>query len=252
MKIMQQISKMVDKLLTMIQNFFFGPQGVLDQIIPMALIKDIISAVGEIGAIAGNLGQMAGGFTAVTNITTQLNSFTSQGMSALNDPMSLITNYFPQAGSAISAIKGAASGNMSGITQALGNISGAGGKLNQAMSALRDPMGMLSQFVPPQIMSQMQNLSKIPGLGSVGNLGYGLGDIMDSLKKGVISDTLSQFSAQAGILAPLLNVQGPPPIASPSADQQVAIQGAAVNPSVPVAHGVPIQTTPAPPIFAQA
>ena len=253
MKIMQAISKLVDKLLAMVQNFFFGPQGILDQILPMDMIKSVLSAVGEIGSMAGNLSQVFGGFGMAQNITSQLQSFTSQGNAFLQNPMSIASAYMPpQIGGVVSTIR-SGSGGLEGITQAFGNISGKGSQINTAISALRDPSQMLSKFVPPQLMSQMGKLSQIPGLGSVGNMGFGLGSTLDSLKEGVISKTLSQFTQQSGILGPLLNKQGTaPPIYSPTESKDVAITGAAVNPSVPTVQGVPIQTSPRPSIFPQA
>lgn len=284
MKIMQQISKLVDKVQTMIQNFFFGPQGILDQVLPMDLIKSVIDAVGEIGAMAGNISQLAGGFAAAQNLTSQLTNFTSQGMSFLNNPMSIADAYIPQfssiknalasgnisslaqaAGGAFggnmggqigqitSAISAAGSGGIGGLAQAASGMLGGnmGGQIGTALAAIRDPSQMLSKLVPQQLLSQMGNLAQVPGLGAVGNLGYGLGPILESLKGDVLSQVMSKFSEQAGIIASSLNIQGPPPIHDPLAENPVAIQTASTNPNVPVVQGVPIQTTPAAPIFEQ-
>ena len=252
MKIMQQISKLVDKVQTMIQSFFFGPQGILDQVLPMDLIKGIIDDVGQIGAIAGSISQMAGGFSAIQNITSQVTNFTSQGTAFLNNPMSLVESYVPQIGQ-INSVKGAlASGNVSGVIQAVGVGGSVGGQVDMAMSALRDPTQLLSKLVPSSLLSQMGQIGQIPGLGAVGNLGFGLGPILNSLKPTAISQTLANFPQQIGILAPFLNMAGPPPIHEPATPQEVSIQTASTNPNVPVVQGVPIQTTPAAPIFEQA
>jgi hypothetical protein len=247
MKITQQISKLVDRILSMVQNFFFGPQGILDQVIPSSLVKMIMSAVGDIGAKAGQLSQLAGGFSAVTNITSQLTNFSSQGTALLNNPMSLASSYVPQLKGLSSALGGGAGGLSRVAGQAAGGLGG--GQIGTAVAALRDPSQLMSKLIPAQLSSQLGKINQIPGMGSVGNLGYGLSSVLEPLKQKVISQTLSQFSAQAGILGPMLNAQGPPPLHSPSEPREVAIGTASVNPAIQVVHGVPVQRTPAPSII---
>jgi hypothetical protein len=248
MKITQQISKLVDRILSMVQNFFFGPQGILDQVIPSSLVKTVMSAIGEIGAAAGQLSQLAGGFSAVTNITSQLTNFSSQGAALLSNPMSLASSYVPQLKGLSSSLGGGGAGGFSRVAgQATGGLGG--GQIGTAVAALRDPSQLISKLIPAQLSSQLGKINQIPGMGSVGNLGYGLSSVLEPLKQKVTSQTLSQFSAQAGILGPMLNAQGPPPLHSPSEPREVAIGIASVNPAIQVVHGVPVQRTPAPSII---
>lgn len=270
MKIQDQIAKLTDKAQALVQQVFLGAQGVVDQIIPPAIIKQVTSAVGGLNLSMGQLTQLAGGFGVTANLTSQLTNFTSQAQSALNNPMSLANAYLPQMSGLTSSLNSLQSGSISGvaqqamsklgggklngvssITQTLGSIGGPTNKLGDALSVLRDGSQMMSKLVPPQLLSQMGKISQMPGLGSVGNLGYGLGPVLESIKPAVISQTLSQFSAQAGILGPLLNIQNAPPLYPTDAPRQVAIKTAAVNPGIPTSHGVPLQTTPRTAIFEQ-
>jgi hypothetical protein len=117
---------------------------------------------------------------------------------------------------------------------------------------LRDPSQALSKIVPPSLLGQMGKLGQVPGLGSVGNLGYGLAPVLESLKSGVIGETLSKFGNQLGIIGPALNLEAKAePIHETAKSNEVEIQGSAVNPNIPVAQGVPVQTIPASPIFRQ-
>jgi hypothetical protein len=269
MKIQDQISKLTDKAQALVQQVFLGAQGVIDQVIPPAIMKQVTSAVGGLNLSMGQLTQLAGGFGVTANLTSQLTNFTSQAQSALSDPMSLANSYLPQMGGLTSSLNSLQSGSISGvaqqamskfggnlkgvssITQTLGNIGGPTNKLGDALSILRDGSQMVSKLVPPQLLSQMGKISQMPGLGSVGNLGYGLGPVLESIKPAAISQTLSQFSAQAAILGPLLNIQNAPPLYPTDAPREVAIKTAAVNPGIPTAHGVPLQTTPRLAIFEQ-
>jgi hypothetical protein len=271
MKVQQQVAQLTDKAQALVQQVFLGAQGVIDQLIPPSIIKQVTSTVGGLNLSMGQLTQLAGGFGVTANLTGQLTNFTSQAQSALNDPMSLASSYLPQMSGLTNSLNSLKSGDISGvaqqamsklgggnlkgvssITQTLGSIGGQANKLGDALSVLRDGSQMLSKLVPPELLSQMGKISQMPGLGSVGNLGYGLGPVLESLKPAVISQTLSQFSAQAGILGPLLNVQNAPPLYPTDAPREVAIKTAAVNPSIPTAHGVPIQTTPRTAIFEQS
>ena len=184
MDIMESIADTVDGIISAVTDFFFGPDGLLDSIFPISELMELFAAVGELASYVGSISQMTGGFTAVTDIAGQVQSYASSASSALSNPLQLAIAYIPpQATSAFS----------------------------QGMGALRDPEQLLQSALPPEISQQMQNISQIPGLGFVGNLGFSVGDTLDTLSDGVFTAALDQFSDKAGILGPLFNKQTTPP-----------------------------------------
>ena len=184
MDIMESISDTIDGIMSAVTDFFFGPDGLLDSIFPISELLELFSAVGELASFVGGISQMTGGFAAVTDIAGQVQSYASSASSALSNPLQLAIAYIPpQATSAFS----------------------------QGMGALRNPEQLLQSALPPEISQQMQNISQIPGLGFVGNLGFSVGDTLDSLSDGVFTAALDQFADKAGILGPLFNKQTTPP-----------------------------------------
>ena len=184
MDIMESISDTIDGIISAVTDFFFGPDGLLDSIFPISELMELFAAVGEISSYVGSISQMTGGFAAVTDIAGQVQSYASGASSVLSNPLQLAVAYAPpQATSAFL----------------------------QGMGALRDPEQLLQSALPPEISQQMQNISQIPGLGFVGNLGFSVGDTLDTLSDGVFTAALDQFSDKAGILGPLFNKQTTPP-----------------------------------------
>ena len=115
-------------------DFFFGPGGLLDSILPISEILSMLEAIGELASFVGGIAGLAGGFSMVTNITSQITGAVSNISSALQNPLQFIP----------------------GVDQVTGGI-------GQVTSALRNP----EQFLPPEIGQQMQKISSIPGLGFV-------------------------------------------------------------------------------------
>lgn len=236
MQIMQQISQMLDGILSSILDLFFGPNGLLDMILPMDLIMGFLEAVGELASVVGDIGNLVGGFSMVTDFASQVQGMVGQASSALSNPLSLAQSYLPSQAQAFLG-----GGGIQGMM---------GGQVGQYMNMLRNPEQALQQMLPPSISQQFQQLSQIPGLGRVGNTGFGLGNVLDTVKQGVISSTMSQFSQQAGILGPLLRAGETNPLVTNT--QQAfppSVVPSSMNPSIPTVQNVPIQTTPAPKIF---
>jgi hypothetical protein len=284
MKAQQMVSKLTDTAMALVGKLSFNPTQLLDAVIPPELTQGILGAgISSIAGQFGNLSSLAGGFNAANLLQDQLSKVSGMAGASLTDPMSIANSYLPklpaQAGSVMGAassamgaiqggnmsgaISGAASGAVSSAVsgavnkgkQVLGGKAGqigqVMGKANLALSVLRDPSAALSNLLPGALNGQMNKMGAIPGLGSVGNMGAAFGPVMDMVKQQALGQILSKFPSQNGILGPLLNQQGPPPIYDTSIANQPAIGIAAMNPNIPTIQGIPIQTVPAAPIFAQ-
>ena len=220
MDIMKEIGNLVDSLMSSVFDFFFGPKGVLDSIFPIGEILSLLEEVGEIMSFADSIVGQFGGFSAVTNITSQFQGYVSQATSILQNPAQLAQAYLPAQ-----------------VTEGLG--------------MLRNPEQMLQSLIPPEIGSQLQKIGQIPGLGFVGNMGYGLGGALKSLEGGVFSQALAGLEQQAGILGPLFNKQnGGSPVVNQSTPYPPGIEFASTNPNIQTIKGVPVKTSP-PPVVLQ-
>lgn len=220
MDIMKELSNLLDSVVSGIMDLIFGPKGLLDSILPMDAIKGFLDVVGDIAGVVGSIGGMFGGFTMVTNMASQLGNFSSMGMNTLSNPMALASSFMPP-----------------GTTQ--------------YSSALRNPQQMLSNIIPPQINQQLGQIGRLPGLGFVGNMGYGIGGTLENMKEGVLSNILGNYSSQLGIIGPLLGkTSGNPSVTNPSESYPPYIAPASTNPKLPVVHGVRVFPNPPPLVLA--
>lgn len=219
MDIVKEMSEMLDSLMNTVFNFFFGPQGVLDSIIPISMIMEFLEAVGELADVVSMVGQFSGGFSSVLDITNQITSYVSQAESFLNNPSALASQYLPP-------------------------------EVGQYLGAIRNPDQLVSSLIPPSVKDQMQKLSTMPGLGFVGNLGYSIGGSLETMSQGVIGLALQQYQSQINVIAPLLNIDGgKPPIVDTQEPQPQEIVPASTNPNIPTVQGVPVQQAPNQPIL---
>jgi len=185
--IMEEIANLIDSVVSAIFDFFFGPGGLLDSILPISEILSLLEAIGELANFVGGIAQLAGGFNVVTNITGQITGAVSDISSIIQNPLQLAQSYIP------------------GFNQATGAI-------GQVTGALRNP----EQFIPASVKGQIDKISSIPGLGFVSNFGTSIGDTLEGLKGGVLTKAFDEYAKQIPIIAPLLNQQ-------PGADQQAAV-----------------------------
>jgi hypothetical protein len=205
MEIMQEISQLLDSVVSGIMDLIFGPKGLLDSLLPMGEIMDFLEAVGEVADFVGGITGAFSGLSAVTNIASQVSSFSSMGMGALGNPAALAMSFLPPG-------------------------------VSQYTSGLRNPDGMISQLLPASVQQQLGKISSLPGLGFVGNMGYSIGGSLNSLKGGIAENILNQYTSQIGILGPLL---GKPSKNSPYTNQAAArspmVIGSSTNPDLAVA-----------------
>ena len=181
---------------------------------------------GLAGSVGGTLGGLGGG--AIGGITGMLGSFKGGG---------------GMVGNLAGAFGGNIGGIASGVASAL--MSGGGGgifskitALAGNLSAMADPSRIMSMLVPPQLGNQLGGLSKAPGLGFQGNLGYSVGNKFDAVKGMAMQGALSQLGGQAGILAPLLGLAtSKPNLTNKATDGPLTATPSSINPDLIAAHG---------------
>lgn len=173
MDIMKKISELLDSIISGIFDFFFGPKGVLDSILPIQDILSFIDAVSSIASEISSIGNMFGGLSFVNDYISQFQSYASQATSILSDPKSFAMSYLPP-------------------------------EASQFMNQIRNPEQFLQSIIPPEISQQLSQISQIPGLGFLGNMGYGVEGALSTLKGGIVTQIFNEFEGQLGILKPLL------------------------------------------------
>lgn len=214
LEIMSEISDLIDGVVTAVFDLFFGPQGVLDSILPLDAINEAIEVIGEATSLIGGITQQFSGLQFVSDITSQINQYTSTADTYLSNPASLAQQYIPN-------------------------------EVSNRLTALRDPQRMLDNLIPKSISDQFQKISTMPGLGFVGNLGYGLGGTLDSLKQGVLTTAFDNYTQQSGILKSLLNATNDKePVTDTQEPHPPQINSATTNINIPTVQGVPVVLTP--------
>lgn len=214
MEIMQEVSDLIDGVATAVFDLFFGPQGILDSILPMDIINEALDVIGEATSMLGGITQQFSGLQFVNDITSQVTQFTSVADTYLSNPASLAQQYIPT-------------------------------EVTNTLQSLRNPQKMVDNLIPKSISDQLQKLSTMPGLGFVGNLGYGLGGTLNSLKQGVLTTALDTYTQQSGILKGLLNVStDKQAIADTQQAHPPQINSATTNANIPTVQGVPVVLQP--------
>jgi hypothetical protein len=175
MEIMDFISDLVDGFFSFIYNFLFGPDGILDSILPVA---QILAFINEVSALASEIGGIAGTFLGsnpITGFTNQIQTYSGQLGSFLQNPFDALFAYAPP-------------------------------QVSQGLYLIRNPQQMINSVLPPQLSELFSKISSATGFGFNGNMGYGFASVLNGLRGGVLSSILSNFSAQYPILTPLLGL----------------------------------------------
>lgn len=226
MKIMGQIADAIDAVMAGIMDLVFGPGGVLDSIFPINAILEFVNELSEIASFLGNITSSFGGLDFVNQGLSQLQNFSSQFQGILQNPQQLLQSYLPA------------------------DI----GQLSQVTSILRNPQQFLSQIIPPEISGQLSQIASIPGLGFVGNLGYGIEGVLQAGSKGIATTILSELDGQLGVLGPLFN-KSSETLTDKNQDFPPTVEPSTYNPNIPVARtnnsigGVPLSLNDPPPVL---
>jgi hypothetical protein len=212
MSLMKSIGEVVDSLLQSVFNFFFGPNGMLDQLFPISQILQVLQAVGELFSMFSMISNLVGGIATVNNIIGQVNGFLSQATSILSNPQQLIMSYIPS-------------------------------QVTDVISSLRNPEQFLSSIIPPEVSGLLSQISSVSGLGFSSNLGYGLGGVLESIKGGILTKVFDQYTKQLGILSPKLGQSSESGTANTQQDHTPTVGTSPIG-GQPVVQGVPIDTQP--------
>jgi hypothetical protein len=203
MEVMDFVNDLIDSFMSFIYNFFFGPNGILNAIIP---IGQILAFIQEVNALAGEIGGIAGAFLGsnpISNFTLQIQDYARGVGGFLQNPFDALFAYAPP-------------------------------QVSQALYLIRNPQQMINSILPPQLSQLFAGVSKATGFGFNGNMGYGFASVLNGLRGGVLSSILSNFSAQYPILTPLLGLVGGGSGAQGSAN---SLFTSPVNPNIKVAKG---------------
>lgn len=190
LEIMEAIADSIDGIVSAVINLAQKLiYQILDSIIPLSEIMTFLETIGEIASQVGAITSLIGGFNVIADITNQVGNFASFGTDILGSPLQTALQYIPGASNI--------------IDQGFGS-------LGQVTDALRDPEQFVGNILPPELGNQLSQISQIPGLGFVGNLGYSVGDTLDTLSDGVFGNISKQFANQLPMVAPLFNKKSEP------------------------------------------
>ena len=222
LQIMSEISSLLDNLLASVVDLVFGPDGILDSIIPFSEIREFLDAVDALSSSISFVSQYFGGFAKLDKVNTVIQTQSSYYSSLMRNPVRLAMDYVPT-------------------------------QITSTLDMIRNPEDIVDSLIPKSVQEQFQQIGKLPGLGFVGNLGYSFGGTLTTLSEGVFTKTIRDFEEQAGVLSPLYNVV---PKALPvNANQQPTpptIKGSTANSTIEVAADeTPIARTPPPRVLRE-
>lgn len=114
---------------------------------------------------------------------------------------------------AIGGVIGAGVNNI--LHGSLGNLGlilggGIGGNLGRSTPNIRTPAQVIPGILPLELGITMRKLHLLPSLGLVGNLGFSVGSIMDSICNISFSKCMNNYATHATIISPLFNKECKP------------------------------------------
>jgi hypothetical protein len=178
MSIVEELNNFVNEMFKLVQEFFMTMiSSLLGEFAGIfELLNSIVQFANQLGGIV-TIFAGANNFTGFLNTTiasvNQINGF-------LQDPLSLAFSYLPQ-------------------------------DVSQGVYALQNPQAVINQFLPPELSQWFDKVSQITGFGFNGNMGQGLGSVLEGLRGGVITSILQGFATQFSILSPLFTGQAVTP-----------------------------------------
>lgn len=186
------INKLIDKVSAAIYDFFFGPNGVLDSILPLDLINDFLSAVQELSSVLGAIGILSGGSASFLSSLGQVNSFIGSATLAFSNPAALAMSY-------------------------LGGNEG----FNQIAGTLRNPQGALQKLIPPKVSEKLMQLSTFCSIAQSGDLGFAFSAFLGGAKGRALQFLLTKFANKSNAVKPLLNVKPTPEVPEEKPPEEV-------------------------------
>lgn len=209
--IMNAMGDLVDELLGAVQNFIFGPGGLLDSILPISDIMLFLDALAEFAGEIQGISTIFLGSNQVAGFSLSLQNYTNQLGGFLNNPQDLLFAYLPP-------------------------------EVNQGLYVLRNPQQLVNSILPPELSQLTAKISQITGFGFNGNMGFGLESVLEGLQGGVLRSILTNFANQYSILTPLL---GNSVASTLNSSLPPTVTASVVNPNVVVSkQGIPQPQTP--------
>jgi len=202
LEIMQEISNLVDEVISSVIDFFFGPGGLLDSILPITEILEFLDAIAELASEIQGISTIFLGANPIAGYALSLQTYANQLNGVISNPTNLLVSYLPP-------------------------------QVSEGLYIIRNPQQLVNNILPPELTQQFAKLSQITGFGFNGNMGYGFEAVLEGLQGGVVSSILSKFAGQYGILAPLVG------LAQPLSDKQAPQLGFPPQLTPAVAGGQP-------------
>jgi hypothetical protein len=205
--IMQEISKLVDEVISSIMDFIFGPGGLLDSILPIAEILAFLEAISELAGEIQGISTIFLGANPIAGFALNVQTYATQLDSILSNPTNLLVSYLPP-------------------------------QVSQGLYLIRNPQQLVNSIIPPELTGMLAKVSQITGFGLNGNMGYGFEAVLGGLQGGVVSSILGSFANQYPILGNLVNLAAPTASESSPFNQFPPVLTPAAAGGQPTAQGV--------------
>jgi len=176
--IMQEISNLVDEVISSIMDFIFGPGGLLDSILPITEILAFLEAIGELASEIQGISTIFLGANSIAGFALDVQNYARELDSVLSNPTNLLVSYLPP-------------------------------QVSEGLYLIRNPQQFINSILPPELSQQFAKLSQITGFGFNGNMGYGFEAVLGGLQGGVVSSILGSFANQYPILGHLVGMVAP-------------------------------------------
>lgn len=159
-QLLRKLADMIDNILQNIWDFIFGPDGLIDSILPfneiLSLLRDLQWFISEVM----NILSLFGANVSFGNMFGQISQWT-QFLDVRSFLANTVSPYFSMA--------------------------------QNYLNYLYYPEQLLSQMLPSSIKQLLSRITQIPGLGFTGLMCYDIGSIFEKLEKNMISTILSEY-----------------------------------------------------------
>lgn len=243
MLLIDEISNLIDGVLSQVMNYIFGILGGLaDSIFPDGMLEGLIEPILEAAGEIGELFALLGGVPAISTITGALSNISGSLVSVLRGAVGL-ANLLTSGSKAASYVGGLAGKSFECTSEQLGlnkinkfasNVSkglaavsafegllgsgignlgsmikgGISNMLGSLTSNKRNFADLLSNLLPASIGKVLNTLlGKLCSLGMVGNQGYSIGNSLSSLRNNSFSKAMQKYATHYSIIAPLFGKQ---------------------------------------------
>ena len=201
-----QIAQMIDKALAIplsfVEDLYQGLMDIFEDI--NEFINDMFKLVQEF--FMSMISSLLGEFAVVLEFLNQVTAFANQlgGIITIFAGANQFTGILNNVIGAANSINGILQNPLNLVTSFLPN------EVTQGLYALQNPESLINQFLPPEIGNVFAQISQVTGFGFNGNMGQGLGSVLEGLRGGVITSILEGFATQFSILAPLFTAGNNP------------------------------------------